>query len=73
MKLDKQINDLKSKFDHLNEKLLNSQNLDNKEIIQINKDLSKLEPIITLSNVIKNLNRRLKITKKFLKMRVTKI
>ena len=43
MKLDKQINDLKSKFDHLNEKLLNSQNLDNKEIIQINKDLSKLK------------------------------
>ena len=41
MKLDKQINDLKSKFDHLNEKLLNSQNLDNKEIIQINKDLSE--------------------------------
>ena len=60
MKLDKQINDLKSKFDHLNEKLLNSQNLDNKEIIQINKDLSKLEPIITLSNVIKNLNKEIK-------------
>ena len=66
MKLDKQINDLKSKFDHLNEKLLNSQNLDNKEIIQINKDLSKLEPIITLSNVIKNLNKEIKDYKEIL-------
>ena len=66
MKLNKQINDLKSKFDHLNEKLLNSQNLDNKEIIQINKDLSKLEPIITLSNVIKNLNKEIKDYKEIL-------
>ena len=66
MKLDKQINDLKSKFDHLNEKLLNSQNLDNKEIIQINKDLSKLEPIIFLSNVIKNLNKEIKDYKEIL-------
>ena len=66
MKLDKQINDLKSKFDNLNEKLLNSQNLDNKEIIQINKDLSKLEPIITLSNVIKNLNKEIKDYKEIL-------
>ena len=66
MKLDKQINDLKSKFDHLTEKLLNSQNLDNKEIIQINKDLSKLEPIITLSNVIKNLNKEIKDYKEIL-------
>ena len=66
MKLDKQINDLKSKFDYLNEKLLNSQNLDNKEIIQINKDLSKLEPIITLSNVIKNLNKEIKDYKEIL-------
>ena len=66
MKLDKQINDLKRKFDHLNEKLLNSQNLDNKEIIQINKDLSKLEPIITLSNVIKNLNKEIKDYKEIL-------
>ena len=66
MKLDKQINDLKSKFDHLNEKLLNSQNLDNKEIIQINKDLSKLEQIITLSNVIKNLNKEIKDYKEIL-------
>ena len=66
MKLDKQINDLKSKFDHLNEKLLNSQNLDNKEIIQINKDLSKLEPIITLSNVIKNLSKEIKDYKEIL-------
>ena len=45
MKLDKQIIDLKNKFNQLNEKLLNSQNLKNEEIIQINKDLSKLEPI----------------------------
>ena len=66
MKLDKQISDLKSKFDHLNEKLLNSQNLDNKEIIQINKDLSKLEPIITLSNVIKYLNKEIKDYKEIL-------
>ena len=66
MKLDNQIKDLKSKFDHLNEKLLNSQNLDNKEIIQINKDLSKLEPIITLSNVIKNLNKEIKDYKEIL-------
>ena len=66
MKLDKQINDLKSKFDHLNEKLLNSQNLDNKEIIQINKEISKLEPIITLSNVIKNLNKEIKDYKEIL-------
>ena len=66
MKLDKQINDLKSKFDHLNEKLLNSQNLDNKEIIQINKDLSKLEPIITLSNAIKNLNKEINDYKEIL-------
>ena len=44
MKLDKQINDLKSKFDHLNEKLLNSQNLDNKEIIQINNCLLYTSP-----------------------------
>ena len=40
MKLDKQIIDLKYKFNQLNEKLLNSQNLNNEEIIQINKDLS---------------------------------
>ena len=36
MKLDKQIIDLKNKFNQLNEKLLNSQNLKNEEIIQIN-------------------------------------
>ena len=54
MKLDKQIIDLKKKFDQLNEKLLNSQSLNNEEIIQINKDLSKLEPIIALSDNIKN-------------------
>ena len=56
MKLDKQIIDLKNKFNQLNEKLLNSQNLKNEEIIQINKDLSKLEPIIALSDTIKNLD-----------------
>ena len=39
MKLDKQIIDLKKKFNQLNEKLLNSHNLKNEEIIQINKDL----------------------------------
>ena len=37
MKLDKQIVDLKKKFDQLNEKLLNSQNLNNEEIIQNKK------------------------------------
>ena len=36
MKLDKQISDLKSKYDHLNDQLMNSENLDNKQIIQIN-------------------------------------
>ncbi len=55
MKLDKQITDLKSKYDHLNDQLMNSENLDNKQIIQINKDLSKLEPIISLSDTIKKL------------------
>ena len=60
MKLDKQIIDLKNKFNQLNEKLLNSQNLKNEEIIQINKDLSKLEPIIALSDTIKNLDKEIK-------------
>ena len=60
MKLDKQIIDLKNKFNQLNEKLLNSQNLKNEEIIQINKDLSKLEPIIALSDTIKNLDTEIK-------------
>ena len=55
MKLDKQITDLKKKYDQLNGKLLDSHNLDNKQIIQINKDISKLEPIITLSNTIEEL------------------
>ena len=41
MKLDKQIVDLKNKFNQLNEKLLNSQNLKNEEIIQINKNWSQ--------------------------------
>ena len=59
MKLDKQIIDLKNKFNQLNEKLLNSQNLKNEEIIQINKDLSKLEPIIALSDTIKNLDKEI--------------
>jgi peptide chain release factor 1 len=66
MKLDKQILDLKSKYSELNQKLMNSENLDNKQIIQINKDLSKLEPIITLSNVIKNLNKEIKDYKEIL-------
>ena len=47
MKLDKQIADLKIKYDHLNNQLMNSESLDNKKIIQINKDLSKLEPMIS--------------------------
>ena len=55
MKLDKQISELKNKFNHLNEQLMNSENLDNKKIIRINKDLSKLEPIITLSNKIEKI------------------
>ena len=55
MKLDKQILELKNKFNHLNEQLMNSENLDNKKIIMINKDLSKLEPIITLSNMIEKI------------------
>ena len=55
MKLDKQISELKNKFNHLNEQLMNSENLDNKKIIMINKDLSKLEPIITLSNMIEKI------------------
>ena len=55
MKLDKQILELKNKFKHLNEQLMNSENLDNKKIIMINKDLSKLEPIITLSNMIEKI------------------
>ena len=55
MKLDKQILELKNKFNYLNEQLMNSENLDNKKIIMINKDLSKLEPIITLSNMIEKI------------------
>ena len=55
MKLDKQILELKNKFNHLNEQRMNSENLDNKKIIMINKDLSKLEPIITLSNMIEKI------------------
>ena len=41
MKLDNQIVDLKIKFKSLNDQLLNSENLENKEIIKINKELSK--------------------------------
>ncbi len=55
MKLDKQIIELKNKFNDLNDQLMDSQNLDNKKIIRINKDLSKLEPIITLSNMIEKI------------------
>ena len=59
MKLDKQIQDLKSKFNLLNEKLMNSENLDNKELIRINKDLSKLEPIINIVNEIDRINKEI--------------
>ena len=52
MKLDNQIVDLKIKFKSLNDQLLNSENLENKEIIKINKELSKLEPIINIVNEI---------------------
>ena len=60
MKLDKQILDLRIKFTNLNEKLINSEKLDNKQIIQINKDLSKLEPIISLSDEIDSLSKEIK-------------
>ncbi len=60
MKLDKQISDLRVKFNNLNEKLIHSEKLDNKQIIQINKDLSKLEPIISLSDEIDNLSKEIK-------------
>ena len=60
MKLDKQILDLKSKYSELNQKLMNSESLDNKQIIQINKDLSKLQPIIELSNMIEKLENDIK-------------
>ena len=66
MKLDKQIIDLKSKYDHLNDQLMNSENLDNKQIIQINKDLSKLEPIISLSDIIKKLENEIEGYKEIL-------
>ena len=66
MKLDKQITDLKSKYDHLNDQLMNSENLDNKQIIQINKDLSKLEPIISLSDIIKKLENEIEGYKEIL-------
>ena len=60
MKLDKQILELKNKFDQLNEQLMNSENLDNKKIISINKDISKLEPIINLSNTIQKIENEIK-------------
>ena len=66
MKLDKQISDLKSKYDHLNDQLMKSENLDNKQIIQINKDLSKLEPIISLSDDIKKLENEIEGYKEIL-------
>ena len=59
MKLDKQILELKNKFNNLNEQLMNSENLDNKKIIMINKDRSKLEPIITLSNIIEKIEKEI--------------
>ena len=55
MKLDNQIVDLKIKFKSLNDQLLNSENLENKEIIKINKELSKLEPIISIVNEIERI------------------
>jgi len=54
MKLDSQIEDLKNKFKSLNDQLLNSENLVNKELIKINKELSKLEPII---NIVREIER----------------
>ena len=66
MKLDKQILELKNKFDYLNNQLMNSEKLDNKQIIKINKDLSKLEPIINLSNIIKKLENEIKGYKEIL-------
>jgi len=59
MKLDSQIEDLKIKFKSLNDQLLNSENLDNKEIIQINKELSKLEPVINIANEIQRLEKEI--------------
>ena len=55
MKLDNQIVELKIKFKSLNDQLLNSENLENKEIIKINKELSKLEPIISIVNEIERI------------------
>jgi peptide chain release factor 1 len=66
MKLDKQIADLKIKYDHLNDQLMNSESLDNKKIIQINKDLSKLEPIISLSDNIRKLEKEIEGYKEIL-------
>jgi peptide chain release factor 1 len=66
MKLDKQIADLKIKYDHLNNQLMNSESLDNKQIIQINKDISKLEPIISLSDNIHNLEKEIEGYKEIL-------
>ena len=37
MKLDKQISDLKNKYDHLNDQLMKSENLDNKQTNYSNK------------------------------------
>jgi len=59
MKLDSQIEDLKIKFKSLNDQLLNSENLGNKEIIQINKELSKLEPVINIANEIQRLEKEI--------------
>ncbi len=56
MKLDNQIKDLKSKFRSLNEQLLKSENLENKELIKINKELSRLEPVITIVNEIERIH-----------------
>ncbi len=60
MKLDKQIQDIKNKYSDLNQRLMNSENLENKQIIQINKELSKLEPIVDLTRLIEKLDNEIK-------------
>ena len=60
MKLDKQINDLKEKFKSLNNQLMNSESIENKELIKINKELSKLEPVIIIVNEIEKIENEIK-------------
>ncbi|MDA1284621.1 MAG: peptide chain release factor 1 [Proteobacteria bacterium] len=59
MKLDSQIEDLKIKFKSLNDQLLNSENLGNKELKKINKELAKLEPVINIANEIQRLEKEI--------------